>query len=244
MKTALTWFTSVSFGLLASALSAAELVPFSASYAADMKKIPVNGEATHSLSSNEDGTWTLTFNAGMFVARLTEESTLRLEQDRLLPLSYRYERRGLGRSRETTQRFDWDNEQVSGTHKGDDFILATEPGLLDKTTYQLALQRDLMAGLEEMHYRVVDGDDIDDYHFRVTGERRVTTRAGQFDAVEVERVREADAQRTTTLWFAKDWNYLLVRLTQIETDGQQYQIMLKEATMNGTPVIGDPVAAD
>lgn len=238
------WLAAIALSLGASSLMAAELIPFTASYAADMKRIPVNGEATHSLTSNDDGTWNLSFNAGMFVARLSEQSTLRLEDDRVLPLTYKYERRGLGRSRETTQTFDWENQQVTGVHKEEAFSFPTEPGLLDKTTYQLALQRDLMAGKTDMHYRVVDGDNIDDYHFRVTGDRRVTTRAGQFDAVEVERVRDADANRETTLWFAKDFNYLLVRLTQVETDGQQYRIMLKEATLNGEPVVGTPVGGE
>ncbi|AQZ95043.1 DUF3108 domain-containing protein [Halopseudomonas phragmitis] len=225
--------------LLTSSLALAQpLLPFSASYAADMKKIPVNGEASHSLSANADGSWTLTFNAGMFVARLTEQSTLRLEGDQLLPLSYRYERRGLGRSRVTTQEFDWSQGQIRGRHKDKDFTLQAEPGLLDKTTYQLALQRDLMAGKQEMHYRVVEGDDIDDYHFRVVGEKQVSTQAGRFNTVEVERVREPDAKRQTTLWFAKDYQYLLVRLSQTETDGQHYQIMLEEARINGEPVVG------
>src|SRR5690606_31431921 len=180
----------------------------------------------------------------MFVARLTEESTLRLEGEEVVPLTYRYQRKGLGRSRETTQQFDWANGEVRGVHKKEEFTLPTQPGLLDKTTYQLALQRDLMAGKTEMSYLVLDGDEIEQYQFRVTGEDRVTTRNGQFDAVEVQRVREPDARRETTLWFAKDWNYLLVRLSQVETDGQHYQIVLKEATMDGQPVVGAPVRQD
>ncbi|GGC86185.1 dehydrogenase [Halopseudomonas salina] len=236
------WLVVAGLSFGSATLSAAELAPFTASYAADMKKIPVNGEAIHTLEQNADGTWNLSFSAGMFVARLSENSTLRLEEDRVVPLSYHYERKGLGRSRETSQVFDWENQLVKGEHKGETFTLATEPGLLDKTTYQLALQRDLMAGRTEMIYRVVDGDEIDEYEFRVVGDDRVTTRAGQFDAVEVERIRDADSKRQTTLWFAKDWNYLLVRLSQVETDGQHYRIMLKEATLDGKPVVGTPVA--
>ncbi|HIZ50458.1 MAG TPA: DUF3108 domain-containing protein [Candidatus Pseudomonas excrementavium] len=238
------WLAAAVLALGSSLINAQELVPFTASYAADMKKIPVNGEATHSLQANPDGTWTLSFHAGMFVARLSEESKLRLDNDQLVPLSYRYERKGLGRGRVTTQTFDWEAGVVTGEHKKESFSLPTEPGLLDRTTYQMALQRDLMAGKTEMSYRVVDEDEIEEYRFRVTGEKRVTTRAGQFDAVEVERIREPDAKRETTLWFAKDWQYLLVRLSQVETDGQHYQIMLKEATLDGEPVIGTPVKSD
>lgn len=230
---------------LGSSLAFAQpLTPFTASYAADMKSVPVNGEAVHSLQQNSDGTWDLKFRASMFVARLTEESTLALESDRVVPLNYRYERKGLGRGRETVQTFDWAAGEVRGVHKKEAFTLPLQPGVLDKTTYQLALQRDLLAGKTEMSYLVVDGDEVEQYQFRVVGNERVTTRNGQFDAVEVERVREPDAKRETTLWFARDWNYLLVRLSQVETDGQHYQIVLKEATVGGEPVVGTPIGTN
>jgi len=43
---------------------------------------------------------------------------------------------------------------------------------------------------------------------------------------------------------AKDWQYLLVRLNQVETDGQHYQIVLKEATIDGQTVTGIPVSSN
>lgn len=220
-------------------VEATALKPFKASYTADMRRVPVNGEASHQLKQNADGSWTLTFHAGMFVARMTETSNLVLDDGVVKPLSYHYERRGVGRSRETRQQFDWEAGTVTGKHRDRSIALETEPGLLDKTSYQLALQRDLMAGKETLHYRVVDGRSIDEYEFEVTGNKRVSTEVGDFDAVEVVRVRDADANRQTTLWFAKDWDYLLVRLQQVESDGQEYQIMLKEATIDGIQVRGD-----
>ncbi len=241
---ALTASLLLAFAILPAAIAdepaeAKPLKPFKASYTADMRRVPVNGEASHQLKENADGSWTLTFHAGMFVASLTETSQLMLDNGVVKPLSYHYERRGLGRSRETRHRFDWDAGKVTGTHRDRAVALATEPGLLDKTSYQLALQRDLMAGKETLHYRVVDGRSIDEYEFEITGSKRVSTAAGDFDAVELVRVRDADANRQTTLWFAKDWDYLLVRLQQIESDGQDYQIMLKEATIDGVQVRGD-----
>lgn len=46
------------------------------------------------------------------------------------------------------------------------------------------------------------------------------------------------SQRKTTLWFAKDWDYLLVRLHQVEKDGKEYLIMLKSGTVDGKTVSG------
>ena len=109
----------------------------------------------------------------------------------------------------------------------------------DKSTYQLVLQHDVAAGKKSMSYQVVDGNEIEVYDFRVLGEERVRTRAGLIDAIKVERVRDpTQSSRKTILWFAKDWDYLLVALHQVEKDGKEYQIMLKNGTVNGRTVEG------
>src|SRR5690606_28457304 len=139
-------------------------------YAADMKIIPFIGESVHSIAQNDDGTWSMSFYISLFVARLTEDSTLRLDGEEIVRITYSYQLKGLIRSRENTQQFDWANCEVRSVHKKEEFTLPTQPGLLDKTTYQLALQRDLMAGKTEMSYLVLDGDEIEQYQFRVSGE--------------------------------------------------------------------------
>ena len=112
-------------------------------------------------------------------------------------------------------------------------------GQLDKSTYQLVLQHDVAVGKKSMSYQVIEGTDTDTYDFRVLGEEKVATQAGQIDAIKVERVRDpTKSNRKTVLWFAKDWDYLLVRLYQQETDGKEYQIMLKDGTVDGRQVKG------
>jgi hypothetical protein len=46
-------------------------------------------------------------------------------------------------------------------------------------------------------------------------------------------------KRITEMWFAKDWDYLLVRLRQVEKDGKEYNIMLLDGTVNGKAVKGN-----
>jgi hypothetical protein len=48
----------------------------------------------------------------------------------------------------------------------------------------------------------------------------------------------AQGGRKTVLWFARDWGCLLVRLLQVEKDGKEYQVVLKEGTVNGRAVEG------
>ncbi|WAH57469.1 DUF3108 domain-containing protein [Pseudomonas silvicola] len=226
--------------LLALPVHAAELKPFTASYTADWKQLPMSGTASRSLEKGANDTWTLSFKASMMIASLTEESTLTVDKDTLLPKTYHFERGGLGKPKKTDLDFDWSQKVVTGTDRGDAVKVPLNRGMVDKSTYQLVLQRDVAAGKKSMSYQVVDGDDVDTYDFRVLGTEKVDTKAGQVDAIKVERVRDpTQNKRTTVLWFAKDWDYLLVRLQQVETDGKEYNIMLQDGTVDGRAVKGN-----
>jgi hypothetical protein len=218
---------------------AADLQPFSASYTADWKQLPMSGTAERSLTKEANGVWKLSFKASMMIASLTEESTLTLDKDTLLPQSYHFERGGLGKAKKSDLDFDWNTKMITGTDRGDAVKVPLNRGMLDKSSYQLALQEDVAAGKKTMNYQVVDGSEVDTYDFRVLGTEKVDTKAGKIDAIKVERVRDpTQNKRITVMWFAKDWDYLLVRLQQVETDGKEYNIMLLDGKVNGKTVKG------
>ncbi|MBM7059773.1 DUF3108 domain-containing protein [Pseudomonas sp. UL073] len=224
---------------LALPVQALELKPFSASYTADWKQLPVGGSATRSLKAEGDGRWTLDFEASMLVAGLSEQSTFRLDKDTFLPQTYRFNRSGLGKGKQVELDFDWTAKQVIGSERGEQVRVPLNRGLQDKSTYQIALQHDVAAGKKSMTYQVIDGDEVETYDFRVLGEEVVDTKVGQIDAIKVERVRDpTQSNRKTVLWFAKDWEYLLVRLQQVEKDGKEYQIMLQDGTVGDKQVTG------
>ncbi|MEB0041263.1 MULTISPECIES: DUF3108 domain-containing protein [unclassified Pseudomonas] len=229
------------FALLAlPAVQAADLQPYSASYTADWKQLPISGgTAQRSLVKDANDTWTLSFKASMMIASLTEVSTLKVDKDALLPQTYNFERGGLGKSKKVDMTFDWAAKIINGSDRGTAFTVPLNRGILDKSTYQLALQNDVAAGKKSMSYQVVDGDEVDTYDFRVLGLEKVSTKAGQVEAIKVERVRDpTQSKRITVMWFAKDWDYLLVRLQQVENDGKEYNIMLQDGTVNGRTVKG------
>ena len=217
-----------------------ELEPFDASYTADWKQMPISGTASRSLKQGDGGRWELNFKASMLLASLTENSTFKVENDTYLPLTYRWAREGLGKNKQTELDFDWAEKQVLGSDRGDQVRQPLNKGQLDKSTYQLALQHDVAVGKKAMSYQVIEGTDVDTYDFRVLGEEKVRTQAGLITAIKVERVRDpTKSNRKTILWFAKDWDFLLVRLYQQESDDKEYQIMLKEGSVNGKTVQGE-----
>lgn len=225
--------------LLALPVHAFELKPFTASYTADWKQLPVSGTASRQLKQVSPGTWQLDFEASMLVASLSERSTFRHEANSWQPLMYRYRRSGLGAGKRVEQTFDWTTKRVTGSDRGKRIDIPLTQGLLDKSTYQLALQQDVADGKRSMSYSVLDGDDVDTYDFRVLGEEQVQTKAGSLTTIKVERVRDpSQSQRQTVLWFAKQWDFLLVRLLQVEKDGKTYDIMLENGIVDGKSVSG------
>ena len=111
---------------------AAEPKPFSASYTADWKQVPVSGSAERSLQKLDDGRWQLVFKASMLVAGLTEQSTFTVENDAFLPQSYKFERSGLGKSKDVEFDFDWTQKQVIGSDRGDPVRFPLNRGMQDK----------------------------------------------------------------------------------------------------------------
>ncbi len=122
--------------------------PFSASYTADWKQLPMSGSAERSLTKNGDGTWTLNFKASMMIASLTETSVIQFDKDALQPKSYSFERGGLGKAKKINLDFDQTAKKVTGFENKDPVNVPLQSGMLDKSTYQLALQRDVAAGKE------------------------------------------------------------------------------------------------
>lgn len=225
--------------LFALPAQAFEWLPFSASYTADYKSAPFSGTAERSLVKLRNGDWELRFEGAMLVASLSERSRWRPDQGIVQPLRYRYSRKGLGSSKTVEQDFDWDTRQVLGMRKGRAFRVPLHRGLLDRSSLQLALQQDVANGKSAMTYQVLDETDVETHDYRVLGEEGVRTRAGVVRAIKVERVRDpGQSRRQTLLWFAPEWNYLLVRLHQRENDGKEYQIMLKSGEVNGERIQG------
>jgi hypothetical protein len=112
-------------------LTAAELTPFSASYTADWKQLPISGTAGRSLKQLDNGRWELSFEAAMLVASLSEVSTFRVENGTFLPLTYRFDRSGLGKAKQVEHDFDWTEKQVIGSDRGEPVRFALNRGMQD-----------------------------------------------------------------------------------------------------------------
>jgi hypothetical protein len=221
---------------LAHAAPAPPVQPFTAVYQANYSGINVT--ATRSLKVLDDGSAELRFSAKSWLATIEEFSILRWQGQHLQPQRYEYHRVGMGRDRHAVLTFDWHKGKVRNNVEGKPWSMALPAGTLDKLSYQLQLQSDLLHRNATPPYSVADGGRLKEYHFAVEGEEILQTPLGAIATVKVRRVRPTNDERTTYLWLAKDWDYLLVRLRQQEDDGKNYEINLASAEINGQAVTG------
>lgn len=213
-----------------------ELHPMEATYGATLEHgVSISGEATRSLEKREEGGWLYRFDVDSFIADVRESSVLRYEDGRVISDQYRYSLEGFFiRNRSTRYNFDWEKMVIRDLDKDRTIDISGVPDIQDQLAAQLQLWLDLRAGMQEMEYVIADDDgDFKDYQFAVLREETLETRNfGKVETVLVERVRDEDSPRTTHMWFVPEWDYLLVRLDQRNTEGEDFEIYLKEASLH------------
>lgn len=225
--------------LIASTAHAWQLKPFEITYTATISGIPLEGQAQYSLVKNANNIWEFNTTAAIAIAERSETSTFKLVKDVIKPLSYEFNQVTFSKSKKITLSFDWDKNFAKGFVKDEEVFFSLKYKMLDQLSSQIALQQDVANGKKDMSYPVIDDDVIDTFKFNVVGDEVIDTPVGKLNTVKVERIREGKkSKRKTFLWFAKDWNYTVIRLYQLEKNGQEYVISLAQGTVNGKTIKG------
>ena len=213
------------------------LKPFTAEYKAEVSGI--SGSGTRSLKKEGDQ-WVLDFGASASVIiasiSLDETSRINLKDGQVRPLEYRYERKGIGGKPPKTAQFDWKSMEASWQQDDEQSKVKFKVGAQDPLSYQLQLRLDLKSGKKTLVYPVVDDDEVYERRFVIEADEVLDTPAGKLNATRVKVVRE-DNDRETWIWFAKDWDYVLVQLLQKEK-GSDYLIQFKGGELEGKAIAG------
>lgn len=222
-----------------STLKEVVLEPMEATYRAKVTRgLSLTGEATRSLTKRDDGRWDYRFDVESFIADISESAVLSYEDNVVTPHRYRYSLEGTFISNQSKKYdFDWERQVVVDRKKNREHDLSGYDLIQDQLTAQLQLWVDLRAGKKHMEYLIVDNGDTDDYQFEVLGEETIETEHfGKVDTIKVWRIRDEDSPRSTHMWFAPQWNHLLVRLEQRNSEGEDFDIYLKKATIQGKAI--------
>ena len=215
--------------LTSGADSSPSLEPISAVYSLSGGGWPFTIRAERTVKQRSDGSWEMVIRAGNLLGEVRETSRFHWKDD-CMPQSfyYGYLRRGLGMRREAEVRLDYErNVAVSQRHERDEETFDITPGTTDQLAQGLALQCMVARGDETMELDIVDERRLRTMKYQVLPEEKVPTRMGRMKAIPVERVRDEDSDRVTTMWFAPEMDHALVRMLQ-EEDGDRFELQIRE----------------
>lgn len=165
-------------------------------------------------------TWT---GKGFYALRGTVRRTSRgtVSAGGLQPLEFTDERTGRRTARAT---FDWQAKTVTMQYKGGPRVEPLPPDGNDRLAFLFDFAfAPRLAG--EVSFHLMDGRGRSRHVYSVGGRERLSTPAGNFEALRL--VRDSGGDRTE-IWFAADRSYLPVRILVTDRDGTHYdQIVTK-----------------
>ncbi|TNE81945.1 MAG: DUF3108 domain-containing protein [Gammaproteobacteria bacterium] len=223
----------VLFASPALAASEAALVPYKLSYAATMNGMDINAERELRVIGDS---FEMVTSAKNLLGSITEEGRFKLdEQGVIVDQGYEYERNIIGMKKTEELSYDRNSGVANYETKKKKRQVKLDGNYLNRLSYQVQLQRDLIRGESDLQYQVIARGRLKDYNFEILGEETLDTPLGPFKTIKVRRVREDD-DRQTLMWFAPTLNYLLVQLWQKEEDGDDHKLVIKAGSINNQPI--------
>ena len=233
---------SVLMLLLAGSLSqttlvlAAEPQPYTLTYKANFEG--VDTDMVRSLAHAQgEGDWEMKSSAsvkllGTTVISVEESSVFGLHNEQPVSKHYSYVQGGLSK-RKRQMDFAADGKSASYSVNDKSGTLTLMPPAFDTFNSALVLRNQLLAGKTDISFTVADKTEATVQKYHVAGKESITTAAGTFNTVHVQRVRDGDSKRTTDLWLAPDKDYVLVKSLQVEPDGSNISMQLKSGEVGG-----------
>lgn len=202
---------------LISTLCSAEPVLFHAEYIARYQGLPIKAKGVRELTRLGDNHYRLISSASSIFIKVVESTEFDINGSHLQPAKYHYERKGMGKNKQVSSFFDWQENLL--THKGTTSALSA--GTLDKLSYQYKLRLDVAQAIADgeqnpkLEYTIADEEKRKIYNFRIAGRETLDTPLGEMQTIRIDRIRQG-TDRQTSLWLALDHDLILVKLKQQE----------------------------
>ncbi|AFU98327.1 DUF3108 domain-containing protein [Simiduia agarivorans] len=211
--------------------------PFKAIYKTRLYGIKLT--ATRELVQQEDGRWFLRFDIESWVAGLKERSQFEWGQDgKAFSHHYEFHRTGLAPDRHMVVDFNWEKYTATNTlNKEPPWTMEIPDGTLDKLNATMQIRADLKNGNDTLVYSVADGGKLKKFRFAIDREETIDTPVGKLETVVVKTLRK-NKKRETYSYFAKDWDYVLVRISQKEPNGDSATVDIQQGWVDGEPIKG------
>jgi len=221
--------------LLSPAVAAADyspaLRPYTAEYKTTARGFDLN--ITRKLEADDGNHFVLTNGGKILVVGFHEISVFTVEENRVLPISYVYQGTGMvNRRREL--HFASDEDRIDSLYKDEWYQLPYTDATLDRMSQLEQLRLMLLENPREasdLTLRVADGKRVKDSQLVLIAQETLQTPMGPVNTLHYERLHD-NPDRKSDLWFAPQWDYLMVKTVHIE-DGKPVEMLLTGAVLGG-----------
>lgn len=204
----------------------------------------IRATAKRSLAKLDDGSYELAHELqavvlGQEIARLDQRSRFYYSGNTLTTENYSYTLSGISSDLRNIT-FDWKAGTALSVEDDESWTLELETEVYDPLSHQFMMNQQLLhdrslAYSQSYEYKLVDGDEIESHLYEFAGEEILETPLGKLNTIKFQRVRNTGSSRSTTIWLAPEWEFLLARIEQ--TDGSlQIVLELADADIGGKVV--------
>jgi len=204
-----------------------DVAPFVAEYDLSTSSMFISGDGQRSLKHLGNGRYRMEQTAQSFLMTRREISEFTMKHCQIKPKSYRYEQSGVGSDKRHLIDFDIPKSHAIYEEKKQRTQIDIPKGMLplDRLSETLALQCQLQSGAQEITLNLIDKDQLRQHKFKVVGQETIQVASSKVKVLKVERIRDDDNRRTT-LWFAPQQNFQLMKMEQ-ENDGKSITLELE-----------------
>jgi hypothetical protein len=166
-------------------------------------------------------------------AQIKETSEFAIVDNKFQAQAYSYRQSVSLKKRKRDISFDW----VKNAAREDDgenvvsYLLSQ--GTLDRNLVVLALAESLKNKTGVLSHMVAYKGEASVWNFKNVGVQTVATKMGNISAIKLDRVRD-NKGRSTASWHAEKYDFLPVKIEQIEPDGERIEMRLKAITLGSS----------
>ncbi len=212
------------------------IAPYNATYSATAMGMQLQGK--RSLQKTAANEYTLSSSTSLLFNSIDNTSVFTLSKSgQLRTQDYSEIRTGFGSDKSIKQTWDWAKGTITSNYKNKDYQYALTDTALDRINYQLQLRLDAIkygSNFGQRTYSIANRKSLK-HNFTVDyiGEEKLSLKSGTFNTAKFKRTK--DSKNSDTIWLAKDWGYLIVKISHCEKD-QCNDLLLTEATIDGKKV--------
>jgi hypothetical protein len=193
--------------------------PFMVTYATSLNGMPLGIDLHMRMAAAENGLWQLALDARSRMMKYHESSLFRWEDCRAEPVRYRFDFSGFSVDRKLWLDFDHEKKTASGESRKGPITFAFPDDVTDELGLSFAARCQLLRGANEVTYNTATTKGMRTLTYRIVGQEKLKTPLGKFDAIRVERKREAGEKRRSTLWLAPSLGYIMIKMEHVEKLG-------------------------